>query len=73
MQGVHQIDRRPRGGDFAFWLRLLALMAFWGGPTKHHRHMGGTPASLDSEDALLDEIRQTYKGRVAIGHDLDIF
>ena len=30
MQGMHQIDRRPRGGDSAFWLHLLALMAFGG-------------------------------------------
>jgi hypothetical protein len=25
------IDRRPRGGDFAFWLHLFGMMAFWGG------------------------------------------
>jgi hypothetical protein len=25
------VDRRPRGGDFAFWLHLFGLMAFWGG------------------------------------------
>ena len=31
MQGMHQIDRRPRGGDFAFWLHLFGMMAFWGG------------------------------------------
>ena len=31
MQGMHQVDRRPRGDDFAFWLHLVALMAFWGG------------------------------------------
>jgi len=29
---MHQIDRRPCGGDFAFWLHLLALTAFWGAP-----------------------------------------
>jgi len=23
------VDRRPRGGDFAFWLHLFGLMAFW--------------------------------------------
>jgi hypothetical protein len=25
------VDQRPRGGDFAFWLHLFGLMAFWGG------------------------------------------
>ncbi len=25
------VDRRPRGGDFAFWLHLFGLVAFWGG------------------------------------------
>ena len=25
------VDRRARGGDFAFWLHLFGLMAFWGG------------------------------------------
>jgi hypothetical protein len=25
---MHQIDRRPRGGDFVFWLHLLTLTAF---------------------------------------------
>jgi len=24
-------DRRQRGGDFAFWLHLFGMMAFWGG------------------------------------------
>jgi hypothetical protein len=28
---AYLIDRRPRGGDFAFWLHLFGLMAFWGG------------------------------------------
>jgi hypothetical protein len=25
------VDRYPRGGDFAFWLHLFGMMAFWGG------------------------------------------
>jgi hypothetical protein len=25
------VDRRARGGDFAFWLHLFGLLAFWGG------------------------------------------
>jgi hypothetical protein len=25
------VDRRPRGGDFAFWLHLFGMMTFWGG------------------------------------------
>jgi hypothetical protein len=25
------VDRRPLGGDFAFWLHLFGMMAFWGG------------------------------------------
>lgn len=28
--------RRWRGGDFAFWLHLFGLMAFWGGLTAQH-------------------------------------
>jgi hypothetical protein len=27
------VDYRGRGGDFAFWLHLFGLMAFWGGIT----------------------------------------
>ena len=27
------VDYRSRGGDFAFWLHLFGLMAFWGGIT----------------------------------------
>jgi hypothetical protein len=41
---MHQIDRRPRGGDFTFWLHLLALMAFWAGPGRLRR-----PTSEDKE------------------------
>jgi hypothetical protein len=28
--------------------------------------------SADPEDRLLDEIRDLYKGRVVMGHDLDV-
>ncbi len=28
--------RRWRGGDYAFWLHLFGLMAFWGGLTEQH-------------------------------------
>ena len=28
---AYLVDRKPRGGDFAFWLHLFGLMAFWGG------------------------------------------
>jgi hypothetical protein len=28
--------KRWRGGDFAFWLHLFGLMAFWGGLTSQH-------------------------------------
>ncbi len=41
---MHQIDRRPRGGDFAFWLHLLAPMAFGAGPGRLRR-----PAREDKE------------------------
>lgn len=37
----------------------------------HRSNAGGR--SIDPEDVLLDEIRATYKGRVVMGHDLDIF
>lgn len=39
----------------------------------HHSNAGGGPLTGHSEDALLDEIRQAYKGKVVSGHDLDIF
>jgi ribonuclease BN (tRNA processing enzyme) len=39
----------------------------------HRSKMGGAPASAYSEDVLLDEIRQSYKGRVVMAHDLDVF
>jgi len=39
----------------------------------HRSNAGAASASADSEDVLLDEIRQSYKGRVVAGHDLDIF
>jgi ribonuclease BN (tRNA processing enzyme) len=39
----------------------------------HRSNAGGAAASPDSEDVLLDEIRGLYKGRVVVGHDLDIF
>jgi len=39
----------------------------------HRSNMGGAAVSVDSEDALLDEIRDIYKGRVVAGHDLDVF
>ena len=28
---AYLVDRRPRGGDFAFWLHLFGMLAFWGG------------------------------------------
>ena len=39
----------------------------------HHSNAGGGPLSADTEDVLLTEIRQDYKGRVVGGHDLDVF
>jgi ribonuclease BN (tRNA processing enzyme) len=39
----------------------------------HRSNMGGTPGTPDSEDVLLDEIREGYAGRVVLGHDLDVF
>jgi len=39
----------------------------------HRSNMGGLPGNSDSEDVVLDEIRQDYSGRVVMGHDLDIF
>jgi ribonuclease BN (tRNA processing enzyme) len=37
----------------------------------YHRSNAGS-RSIDPEDVLLDEIRQTYKGPVVMGHDLDV-
>jgi ribonuclease BN (tRNA processing enzyme) len=39
----------------------------------HRSNAGGGSTNSDSEDGLIDEIRQTYKGRVLAGHDLDVF
>ena len=36
----------------------------------HRSNAGGR--SMEPEDVLLDEIRQTYKGPVVMGHDLDV-
>jgi ribonuclease BN (tRNA processing enzyme) len=36
----------------------------------HRSNAGGH--SMEHEDVLLDEIRQTYKGAVVMGHDLDV-
>lgn len=30
---AYLVDRRERGGDFAFWLHLFGMTAFWGGLT----------------------------------------
>jgi hypothetical protein len=30
-------------------------------------------AMPDPEEAVLDEVRQLYKGNVVTGHDLDVF
>jgi ribonuclease BN (tRNA processing enzyme) len=37
----------------------------------YHRSNAGS-RSMDPEEVLLDEIRQTYKGAVVMGHDLDV-
>jgi ribonuclease BN (tRNA processing enzyme) len=39
----------------------------------HRSNMGGAPMSVDSEDVLLDEVRQGYGGRVVMAHDLDVY
>ena len=39
----------------------------------HRSNMGGPAESADSEQVLLDEIRQSYAGCVVMGHDLDVF
>jgi ribonuclease BN (tRNA processing enzyme) len=38
----------------------------------HRSNAGGVAESADLEDVLLDEIRDLYKGRVVMGHDLDV-
>ena len=38
----------------------------------HRSNMGGPAESADSEQVLLDEIRQSYAGCVVMGHDLDV-
>ena len=39
----------------------------------HRSNAGGVSANSDSEDVLIDEIRQNYQGKVGAGHDLDVF
>jgi ribonuclease BN (tRNA processing enzyme) len=39
----------------------------------HRSNAGGAAESVDSEDALLHEIHEIYKGHVVMGHDLDVF
>jgi ribonuclease BN (tRNA processing enzyme) len=40
----------------------------------YHRSNPGAAITLpNSERALLDEIRGAYKGKVIVGHDLDVF
>jgi ribonuclease BN (tRNA processing enzyme) len=39
----------------------------------HRSNAGGSLSVPDSEEELIAEIRQTYKGKVVAGHDLDIY
>jgi ribonuclease BN (tRNA processing enzyme) len=39
----------------------------------HRSNAGAAPGSMDTRDIVIDEIRQTYKGDVVQGHDLDVF
>jgi ribonuclease BN (tRNA processing enzyme) len=39
----------------------------------HHSNASGGPLSADTDDVLLSEIRQSYRGSVVAGHDLDVF
>jgi ribonuclease BN (tRNA processing enzyme) len=40
----------------------------------YHRSNPGAAITLpNSERALMDEIRGAYKGKVIVGHDLDVF
>jgi ribonuclease BN (tRNA processing enzyme) len=41
--------------------------------TYHHSTRNGGPAGSGTTDVLIDEIRQTYKGNVIAGRDLDVF
>jgi ribonuclease BN (tRNA processing enzyme) len=38
----------------------------------HRSNVGGAAESADSDDVLLHEIRDIYKGAVVMGHDLDV-
>jgi ribonuclease BN (tRNA processing enzyme) len=39
----------------------------------HRSNVGGGPVGSDSDDVLLDEVRQTYRGEVVAARDLDVF
>ena len=39
----------------------------------HHSNVRGGPMGSASAEVLLDEIQQSYKGRVVVGCDLDVF
>jgi ribonuclease BN (tRNA processing enzyme) len=39
----------------------------------HQSNAGNGPATSDSEQILIEEIKRIYKGHVVCGHDLDVF
>jgi ribonuclease BN (tRNA processing enzyme) len=39
----------------------------------YHRANPGGVGKPNPEEVLLDEVRKLYAGKVAIGHDLDVF
>lgn len=39
----------------------------------HRSNRVGGPVTREMDDALVNEIRQTYKGAIVVGHDLDIY
>jgi ribonuclease BN (tRNA processing enzyme) len=41
--------------------------------TYHHSTRNGGPTRSNTAEVLIDEIKQTYKGDVVAGHDLDVF
>jgi ribonuclease BN (tRNA processing enzyme) len=57
--------------------RELAALAIRAKPSLlvlyHRANAGGPMTSTDPEEALLDEVRKLYSGRVITGHDLDVF
>lgn len=67
-------DYRRRAHTSSVQLADIANIVRPGLLVIYHRSSAGSgPAYSDPESVLIDEIRQTYRGQVVAGHDLDVY